>query len=176
MSLEETLNDSCAEWLNSLLRAPTVREGSSTFSLAHFKSLLRAVTVREGSSTRQHTLPLASNVCRDDDPPVVQQQGAPMAGKCRERPSLTVGALSGSPDAAPPASPPILLSTAGFLSHAPSGRMSLAPDHMELVVRRRVRKRDDPPQLRRARSPPGRCCRAIGGLIQRFWRGYAEVI
>ncbi len=30
MNLEETLNDSGAEWLNSLLRAPTVREGSST--------------------------------------------------------------------------------------------------------------------------------------------------
>ncbi len=84
MNLEETLNDSCAEWLNSLLRAPTVREGSSTFSLAHFKSLLRALTVREGSSTRQHTLPLASNVCRDNDPPVVQQQGAAMAGKCKK--------------------------------------------------------------------------------------------
>ena len=41
------LDDSCAEWLNSLLRVPTVREGSST---------------------RQHTLPLASNVCRDGDP------------------------------------------------------------------------------------------------------------
>ena len=25
----ETLDDSCAEWLNSLLRVPTVREGSS---------------------------------------------------------------------------------------------------------------------------------------------------
>ena len=25
MNLEETLDDSCAEWLNSLLRAPTVR-------------------------------------------------------------------------------------------------------------------------------------------------------
>jgi hypothetical protein len=29
----EGTHDSCAEWLNSLLRAPTVREGSSTFSL-----------------------------------------------------------------------------------------------------------------------------------------------
>ncbi len=34
-----------------------------------------------------------------------------------------------------------------FFSHAPSGRMNLAPDHMELAVRRRVRKRDDPPSF-----------------------------
>ena len=53
-------------------------------------------------------------------------------------------------------------------------RSPAAPDHMELAVRRRVRKRDDPPQLRRARSPPGR--RAIGALIQRFWRGYGRAI
>jgi hypothetical protein len=31
-----------------------------------------------------------------------------------------------------------------------------------------------PPQLRRARSPPGR--RASGALIQRFWRGYGRAI
>jgi hypothetical protein len=127
MNLEETLNDSCAEWLNSLLRAPTVREGSSTFSLSHFKSLPRALTVREDFSTRQHTLPLASNVCRDGDPLCRAATRCTDGGEMqeRERPSLTVGALSGSPDAAPPASLPILPSTAGFLSHAPSGRMSL---------------------------------------------------
>ena len=38
----ETLDDSCAKWLNSL-----------------------PPTAREGSSTRQHTLPLASNDCPD---------------------------------------------------------------------------------------------------------------
>ncbi len=58
--------------------------GQLAFRLAHFTSLLSAQTVREGSSTRQHTLPLASNVCRGGDPPVVQQQGAPMAGKCKQ--------------------------------------------------------------------------------------------
>ena len=108
----EGTHDSCAEWLNSLLRAPTVREGSSTFSLSHFKSLPRALTVREGSSTRQHTLR------RGGDPPCRAATRCTDGGEIqeRERPSLTVGALSGSPDAAAPASPPILLSTAGFFA------------------------------------------------------------
>jgi hypothetical protein len=137
MNLGETLDDSCAEWLNSLLRAPTVREGSSTFSLSHFKSLPRALTVREDSSTRQHTLPLASNVCRDGDPPCRAATRCTDGGETqeRERPSLTVGALSASPDAAPPASPPILLSTAGFLFARPIGTDEFRGDPGRLLRR-----------------------------------------
>ena len=57
---------------------------------------------------------------------------------------------------------------------SPYSRPPAAPDHMELALRRRVRKRDDPPRLRRARRPPGR--RASGALIQRFWRGNRRAI
>jgi hypothetical protein len=84
--------------------------GQLGFRLAHFTSLLSAQTVREGSSTRQQTLPLASNVCRGGDPPCRAATRCSGGGEMqeRERPSLTVGALSGSPDAATPALPPIL--------------------------------------------------------------------
>ena len=74
----------------------------------------------------------------------------------RERPSLTVGALSGSPDATTPASPPILLSTAGFLSHAPSGRMNLEETRTHACTEDTPKRAKCPSALQRSR-PTAAC-------------------